>query len=164
MAPGNSTNLGSAHDEESSCRAGTVSEVVDREIGRVASGDVAISICDVVASTERNASVARRGTTPATTSTRRWYVGVVRDARRTKKKERSGAGDGFVGRRGRWRMFWGRRLKLRRRVTRRKALSPTGQSSKPCGGPPGRVWRGRRHAGANRWRWRAPAIWQCAPW
>ena len=57
-----------------------MSEVVDLEIGLVVSRGVAISICDVVASTERRASVARHETTPVTTSTLRRYVGVVRDA------------------------------------------------------------------------------------
>ena len=152
MAPGNSTYLGSTHDEESSCRAGTVSEVVDREIGLVVSRDVAISICDVLVTTEPRASIARQGTTPATTSTLRWCVGVVRDAQRTKKKERSGADDRFAGRRGRWRMFWGRQLKLRELLARRGGRPPAGQGSKPDGGTPGWVWRGLRHAGASRRR------------
>ena len=84
------TYLQSTRNEESSYRAGTVSEVVDREIGLVVSRDVAISICDVIASTERRVSVARRETTPATTSTLRRYVGVVRDAERTEKERNNG--------------------------------------------------------------------------
>ena len=139
------------------------SVVVDREIGLVKGRDVAVSIYDVGATTERSASVARCRTTHEATSTLRRCVGVVGDALRTIRGRNSGADDGFLWRREGCRISWCSEKQLRRLRGRRGGRHPAGDSSRTQRDNIGRSWRGLRHVGASRGRCRVVAIPQFAP-